>query len=251
MIERITSRTNPLIRHIRRLREDRGYRYREKAFVADGTKLLGEALRWRVPLQTVLLREDLPVPELPAGTRIVLLPESLMEYVSRMETPQGILFVCDLPEQPELCPRPGALILDGIQDPGNLGTILRTADAWNVPVILAEGCADPYGEKAVRASMGAIFRSPPMRGTGEEILAALRRERIPLWVTALAEGAEDVRRVPLESAAVVVGSEGRGVGQFFLNHAEQRIIIPMADRCESLNAAVAAAVVLWEMSRGI
>ena len=250
MTERITSRANPLIRHVRRLREDRGYRYREKAFVADGTKLLEEALRWNVPLQTVLLREDLSAPALPEGTRVIRLPESLMEYVSRMEAPQGVLFVCSMPEQPILCPQPGTLILDGIQDPGNLGAILRTADAWSVPVILGDGCADPYGEKAVRASMGAIFRSIPMRGTGEEILSALNRKKIPLWVTALAESTEDVRQVSLQSAAVVVGSEGRGVSPFFLTHAEKRIIIPMTDRCESLNAAVAAAVILWEMSRG-
>lgn len=80
-----------------------------------------------------------------------------MEYVSPMETPQGALFVCALPEEKPLAVRPGMVLLDGVQDPGNLGTILRTADAMEIPVVLLEGCADPYSHKVVRASMGAVL----------------------------------------------------------------------------------------------
>ena len=143
--------------------------------------------------------------------------------------------------------QPGTLILDGIQDPGNLGTILRTADAWDRPVVLTPGCCDAYSHKTVRASMGAVFRTPPGFMTQEEVYGTLRAAGIPLYVTALTPDALDVRQVALSKGAVVIGSEGKGVGEYFRTHADQTLIIPMTARCESLNAAVAAAVVLWQM----
>ena len=170
-----------------------------------------------------------------------------MRELSRMDAPQGVLAVCRMPEQkpPELMP--GCLILDGIQDPGNLGTVLRTADAFSVPVILCAGCADPYGEKTVRATMGAVFRTPPQQASAEELLAQCREKDIPLCVTALSDRAQDVRTLALERCAVVIGSEGQGVSRAFLDAADLEAVIPMSPHCESLNAAVAAAVILWQM----
>ena len=134
-------------------------------------------------------------------------------------------------------------------DPGNLGTILRTADALEVPVVLAEGCADPYGPKTVRASMGAVFRTRPQLGSREEIARCCREQGIPLLATALSEAAVDLRTVPLNHAAVIIGSEGRGISLEFLDLSERQVIIPMNPRCESLNAAVAATIVMWQMKR--
>ena len=172
-----------------------------------------------------------------------------MQSVSTMKTPQGVIFLCELPEPEPLRVVPGSLILDGIQDPGNLGTILRTADALEVPVVLADGCADPYSEKTVRASMGAILRTQPQTAAAEEIISACRAAGIPLAITALSSDALDIRECPLSDCATVIGSEGQGVRQAFLDAAERRIIIPMHPRCESLNAAVAAAIVMWELRR--
>ena len=166
-----------------------------------------------------------------------------------METPQGILALCRMPEPEPLDLKPGSLILDGIQDPGNLGTILRAADAFEVPVVLADGCADPYGEKTVRATMGAVFRCPPLQAATEEILAQCRDRKLPVCVTALSETAEDIRGVDLNACVTVIGSEGQGVSEAFLEAAAKQTIIPMSSRCESLNAAVAATVVLWELRR--
>ena len=128
-----------------------------------------------------------------------------------------------------------------------MGTILRTADAMEVPVVLAEGCADPYSPKTVRATMGAIFRTRPQMAGREEIAAACRAAEIPLIATALSERSVDIRTLPLERAAVVIGSEGRGVSPELLALSQQQAIIPMNPRCESLNAAVAATIVLWQM----
>lgn len=250
MAEWITSRTNSTIQHLRKLLASRKYRYECRAFAADGTKLVEEALRWSVRVDALVIREGLEF-DAPRGIREIRVPESLMREVSRMEAPQGVLAICRMPEQPPLRPVPGCLILDGIQDPGNLGTILRTADAFGVPVLLSEGCADPYGEKTVRASMGAVFRTPPMQGTAEEILAACAEALVPLCATALSDRSRDIRQLRLSDYALVIGSEGQGVGAAYLEAAAELGIIPMEPRCESLNAAVAAAVLLWQLRQGL
>ena len=247
-MERITSRQNKLLQHVKKLQSSRSYRYQWGQFVADGTKLLGEAVRWYGGLETVILQEGVTA-EVPEGVRTVEIPAELMRAISTMEAPQGALFVCRMPEPKPLELRGGCLILDGIQDPGNLGTILRTADALEVPVVLTEGCADPYGEKTVRASMGAVFRTQPQQAARAEILARCRESGIPLAVTALTPDARDIREASLAELAVVIGSEGRGVSADFLAAAENRLIIPMNPRCESLNAAVAATIVMWQMRR--
>ena len=140
-------------------------------------------------------------------------------------------------------------LLDGIQDPGNLGTILRTADALEVPVVLLDGCADTYNPKTVRASMGAVFRTQPVSMTRQQAIAACRETHIPLLATAMSADAVDLRQADLCNAAVVIGSEGPGICPELFAAAEQKIIIPMSPRCESLNAAVAATIVLWQMKR--
>ncbi|MEA4965009.1 MAG: RNA methyltransferase [Oscillospiraceae bacterium] len=247
-MEYIQSRQNPLIQHLKKLRTSRSDRYRCGEFVADGTKLLEEAVHWCGGLHTVVLQEGVAA-KLPEGLRAVTVPEPLMRYLSGMEAPQGALFLCKMPESAPLTVAGGSLILDGLQDPGNLGTILRTADALEVPVILTEGCADPYGEKTVRASMGAVFRRAPQQATRAEVLRHCAARGIPIGVTALTEDAVDLRQAALEKMALVVGSEGQGVCREFLEAAAQRLIIPMNKHCESLNAAVAASIVMWQMKR--
>ena len=200
MSERLTSRSNPLFVHLRKLQSSRSYRNETRQFCADGVKLLGEAIRWYPGLHTVVAW-------------------------------------------------PGSLILDGIQDPGNLGTILRTADALGVNAVLSDGCADPFGEKTVRASMGAVLRTQPQSADTEEILAYCAENAIDLAVTALSNDAEDLRTAEPGRYAVVIGSEGQGVRTAFIQNAKKNLVIPMTPRCESLNAAVAAAIVMWEMRR--
>ena len=159
------------------------------------------------------------------------------------------MFLCRLPEKKTFAPQPGMLLLDGIQDPGNLGTILRTADALSVPVALLEGCADPYSHKVVRSSMGAVFRTPVVQTTWEEAKAACMEANIPVAVTALSSRAEDIRTAALDTMAVVIGSEGQGVRAEILENCQAELIIPMNENCESLNAAIAAAIVMWQMKR--
>ena len=246
MEQRITARKNPLIQQVRRLISSRKERQQAGLFVADGTKLLQEAIRWWPGLDTVILSDGVEA-DVPQSVRVVRVPEEIMAYISPMETPQGALFLCRFPEKTDFMPARGMLLLDGIQDPGNLGTILRTADALEVPVVLLEGCADPYSHKVVRASMGAVFRTKPVQSQWETVRAACKQAGIPIAVTALTDRAEDIRSAKLGEMAVVIGSEGKGVRPQVLESADRELIIPMNEKCESLNAAVAATIVMWQM----
>ncbi len=244
--QRITSRKNPLLQQVRRLLTDRRAREEAGLFAADGIKLLDEAVRWYPGLETVILADGVQA-RVPETVRLIRVPADVMASISPMESPQGALFLCRLPEKRTFVPRPGMVLLDGIQDPGNLGTILRTADALNVPAALLEGCADPFGPKAVRAGMGAIFRTGAVQTTWAQARAACALAGIPVAVTALSAQARDIRQAPLSRMAVVIGSEGRGVRREILEDAAQELIIPMNSRCESLNAAAAAAIIMWQM----
>ncbi len=243
---RIESRKNPLLQQVRRLLSSRREREKAGLFVSDGTKLLQEAVRYFPGLETVILSDGVQA-QLPEHVKVFRVPEAVMAFVSPMESPQGALFLCRLPESKEFVPRPGMLVLDGIQDPGNLGTILRTADALDVPVVLLEGCADPYSHKVVRSSMGAVLRNQPVQSTWEQVKEACTVAGIPIAVTALTENARDIRSADLSRLAVVIGSEGQGVRREISDSAAKALIIPMNPHCESLNAAVAATIVMWQM----
>ncbi len=245
---RITSRKNALLQQVRKLITSRRDRENAGLFVADGTKLLQEAVTYFPGLDTVILSDGVDA-SVPQNTRVIRVPEDVMESISPMQTPQGALFLCRLPEAKIFVPTPGMLLLDGIQDPGNLGTILRTADALQVPVALLEGCADPYSHKVVRASMGAIFRTQPICTTWPQAQQSCKAAGIPIGVTALSPRAKDLRQAELSKMAVVIGSEGQGVRPEILANADAELIIPMNARCESLNAAVAATIVAWEMTK--
>ena len=245
---RITSRKNPLLQQVRRLLSSRKARQEAGLFVADGTKLLQEAAKWYQGLDTAILTDDIQIP-LPETVKVIRVPADVMQSISPMESPQGALFLCRLPEEKTFMPQRGMLLLDGIQDPGNVGTILRTADALQIPVALLDGCADPYSHKTVRASMGAIFRTPVQQTTWENARDAFLSANIPVAVTALRDTARDLRQADLKNMAVVIGSEGQGVRREILDAAGQALIIPMDSRCESLNAAIAAAIVMWQMKQ--
>ena len=234
-VETITSRQNPLMTHLRKLASSRSYRKKSGEYLCDGTKLLDEALKWGAPVQTAVFSDGVEIPTLPDTVRAVRVSEDLMRSVSPMETPQGALFTVALPETklPETLAGKHYLVLDGVQDPGNVGTILRTADAFECDgVFLVNACADLFNPKTARAT-----------------IALLSKSNIPLYGTALREDTVQLSDANLSKAAVAIGSEGRGLSQQMLDECAKTLKIPMSPRCESLNAAIAATVVLWEMYR--
>ena len=249
-MEHITSRHNPLMGHIRKLVGSAAYRWETGEVLCDSPKLLQEALLWQAEITAVVTIS--PLPRLPEHIRQVQVPEDDMASISPVKTPQGVLFTCRLPQAPLPRSLTGRryVLLDGVQDPGNVGTILRTLDAFDADgLLLTGGCADPYGWKAVRSSMGAVFRRPIYSGTPEELAALLHRSDLPLYGAALREDTVDARQADYTRCTLAIGSEGRGLSREVLDLCDQTIRIPMSDRCESLNAAIAAAVLLWESWR--
>ncbi|MBE6992455.1 MAG: RNA methyltransferase [Ruminococcaceae bacterium] len=249
MITTITSKNNDLLTHIRKLQSNRSYREENRQFVGEGVKLLGEALK--AQLQIVVIAGDMDFPPLDDSVRQVRVSPQLMKSISQLTTPQEALFVCAIPEREEPKTVASSLVLDGIQDPGNMGTMIRTADALGIErIILCEGCADPFNPKVVRATMGAIFRQKIYQMTRQELICRAAEENVRLIATALSETAKDVRSVDMKNAAVIIGSEGSGVSKQLLDAAECHVIIPISENCESLNAASAASIIMWEMRKG-
>ena len=238
-----------MIRAFRDLARSSAAREEKGLFLCDGQKLLQEALRSGASVETVLWKENRAA-DLPPFPQEALLPADLFDYVSPMSNSPGPLFSVRMPSAPDLYKVRRVLALEELQDPGNVGTVLRTADAFGVDlVVLLEGCADLYAPKTVRASMGAVFRQATVRMDAEAFISFCREKNLPLWGAALTDTARDLRSLPLDPAAVLIGSEGHGLSRELLRACDGEIIIPMSGEAESLNAAVAAAIVMWEMQR--
>ena len=255
-MEIITSRANPLCAHFRKLAASRSCREEAGEYLCDSPKLLREAVLWGADLRALICTEGAELPPIPGAVRAVRVSESVMRSVSPMEAPQGVVFSCAFREdgpperlEPDARGRLRFLVLDGVQDPGNVGTILRTADAFGTTAILLPGCADIYSPKTLRAGMGVQFRRRAYRCGLSDLLALLEAAGLPLYGAALREDTADVRAVDLRRCAVAVGSEGRGLSPEVLAACDRTIRIPMEAGCESLNAASAASVLLWEAAR--
>ena len=248
-MDKITSRKNPFITQLRALAADAQTRREQGAFVCEGLKLLREAEQAGAEILSVLWKEGGAAAAVDCPAQF-LAPTDLFDYASAMKNSPGPLFTVRIgaPETEAKAER--ALILENVQDPGNVGTVLRSAAAFCVDaVVLTSDCADLYSPKTVRATMGAIFRQRVLRLGRDELAAWLEAQGLPLYGASLSERARDLREVSLAHAAVAVGSEGRGLSDELLALCRGEIIIPMDARSESLNAAVAASLLMWEMSR--
>lgn len=248
-VEKISSRKNPVIRHVRQLAADGAYRREQGEFLCDGKKMLLEALQFGAVIRTVLWKEQPEEIGLGEKVKQFVLPGDLFDFASPLNNSPGPLFTVEIQEE-----KPGAvrraIVLEGVQDPGNLGTVIRTANAFGMDaVILTGACADLYHPKTVRATMGAIFRQRVLEIEEDRLKDFVSSCGIPLYGAALDPRARDIRQVSLSHAAVAVGSEGRGLSTELLRLCDQTVIIPMEPDSESLNAAVAASVLMWEACR--
>ena len=249
MLQELTSRKNPTITRLRALAADGAFRRAEGEYLCDGEKLLLEAIEKGAEIRNVLWKGTArPLPGLERARQYVA-PAELFDYASPMKNSPGPIFTLAIPPEGEpVFTR--AILLENVQDPGNVGTILRTAAAMGVDTaILCGDCADPYSPKTARATMGAIFREKLLHRSAEEAAALARKNGLPLYGAALTARARDVRETDLRHAVVAVGSEGRGLTPELLALCDGEVIIPMDAGSESLNAAVAGAILLWEMRR--
>jgi len=245
-MERITSRRNDRVIHMKKLGADRAYRRDCGEFLCDGEKLLREALGHGAEITAVLTSGA--VPELPGGVPVYETPGELLDFVSPLKTAQDIVFSCRIPKTDSVPTDGGIIILERVQDPGNVGTVIRTANAFGVgTVLLTGGCADLYNPKTGRATMGAVFRQRVCE-TDLDGVRSLKAAGMRILGAALCADSRDIRDVSFDNAAFAIGSEGSGLSDGMLSICDERVIIPMSPECESLNAAAAAAVIMWEMS---
>lgn len=240
-MEIIRSRQNDIVKHFHALGADGDVRRAAGEFLCAGEKLLNEALA--AGARVTMLLWTKPVEGLPH--RVVT--KEILDYVSPLKNSEGPVFTVALPEiQPGEAKN--AIVLENVQDPGNVGTVLRTADALGIDrVILCGACADPWSPKAVRATMGAIFRQKVLKTELRGLKEALGG--LPLYGAALSESAQDIRSLPGRNAAIAIGNEGKGLSAELLALCDGHVIIPMQECAESLNAAVAAAICMWELRR--
>jgi TrmH family RNA methyltransferase len=251
----ITSRANPRVRWVRELQSNPKARRREGLFVLEGVRLLQEAERARAAVRLVLHVERLRPPErrllhglARRGAEVEMVTEPVMRACSDLEAPPGLLGVVEIPSQAVPPAATWVLVLDRLADPGNLGSILRTAWAAGVEaVFLTEGSVDPFNPKVVRSAMGAHFGLPL-----ESIQLPALKERLEgkaLWVAQPKDGRRYDAIDWRGASALVLGTEAHGVGAELRAWATGRVHIPMADDVESLNVAAAAAVILFEIAR--
>jgi len=253
-MDHITSAKNPIVKELRSLRDHKG-RAAAGRFLVEGAVMLREAQKCGLAVRDVLaeadhlaLAEELEA----AGARAYTVPRSLLEAVCDTRTPQGICASVDLPEPLPLSNAPAKIVaLDGVQDPGNVGTIWRTADAAGLGGLLfGGGCADPLSPKVQRAAMGSGFRVPFMQA--EDLPAALEALRGRGWrVIASDLRGSDFYAHPDPGGRfiLVIGSEARGISDAVRALADLRLRLPMRGGAESLNAAVAAGIMMYELTK--
>lgn len=247
----ISSLSNPKVKYVRRLQVDRRFRHKERSFVAEGTRWLIEILAHPHRLRQLYFQDEWSaITEhqqilTQLGVEGQNVSDDVMRSMSDTETPQGILAVLSIEKQP-LPPDPDLLlILDALNDPGNLGTILRTAAAAGVGgVLLAPGCVDAFNPKVVRGSMGAHLRLPIHYLNWREIAGHV--ENLAIY---LAAGEADFLYTDVDwtkPSALIIGNEAHGGGDKARQLAGKKIAIPMQEQAESLNAAVATGIILFE-----
>ena len=254
-MERITSAKNPLVRQLRALNDRKG-REASGMLLVEGAVMIDEALRCGLTPGDAVGEErcaDALQTLAERGARVAVVPRGVLEAVCDTRTPQGVCASFSAPRPLSLSDAPNRVVaLDGVQDPGNVGTIWRTADAAGFGAVLfGPGCADPLSPKVQRAAMGSGFRVPFM--AAEEMSGALRALRARGFCVLASDlrGADFYDRPEAgERFALVIGSEARGISQATREAATALVKLPMRGGAESLNAAVAAGIMMYEMARG-
>lgn len=246
-MELLTSLKNPRIQAWRALKENKA-RKEAGLFLVEGRKLVEEALQSSFRVEAVLVEETrMQSLTLPPHIAVYIMPEYVMGAVCNTKTPQGIAAVVAMQEQP----LHGAhlVALDGVQDPGNVGTIIRTADAAGFDgVLLSSQCADVYSPKVIRAAMGSVFHLPicTVEQLPQELLA-LRSAGFSVLSSQLDGQAFAARGDVGERFCLVIGNEGNGVSEAVKQVATHHLMLPMRGKAESLNAAVAAGIMMYEL----
>ena len=258
MIE-ITSTKNPLIKEIKTLYKKKG-RQKTGLFIIEGIKIIKEAIDYDYDLKNIIYTDELKrtkegegfLKEIESLNNLIYVPENIFKEISDTENPQGIIALAKIDykslDEIKNIKENLFIYLDELQDPGNMGTIIRTGDAFNIGgIIITEGCVDPYNPKVVRSTMGSIFRIPIYYAEdGVLDLRKLKEKGLRIFSTSL-EASESLFHTNLKDGGIItIGNESKGVSAEVFTLSDQLIKIPMPGKAESLNAGVAASIIMYE-----
>lgn len=249
-MKRIESLQNSLVKHWKKLGTTRKERDKFAEFLVEGFHLTEEALKEKALVKSLIVREGVDIPE---GWDVQDVPlysvtAAVAKEISETEHSQGIFAHCAQPAFPEEVQQSWTklLLIDAVQDPGNIGTMIRTASASGMDaVILGKGCADPFNPKTVRSAQGSHFQIPVVKGELSEWIQALKDRSVPIFGTALTNASPVHEAESQESFALIVGNEGSGVDPVLLNQTDHNLVVPLYGTAESLNVAVATGILLY------
>lgn len=236
-----SSTSNSKIKELAKLKNKK-YRDSNKLFLIEGKHLVMEAYKSGC-LKEILLLEGL---SLDIDIPINYISENVLKYLSSLHSPSGIIGVCEIKENDLKGDK--LLLLDNIQDPGNLGTIIRSAVAFNIDTIVTDKCVDVYSDKVVRSSQGMIFKVNVVNKDIKEVIGDIKGD-IPIYGTKV-NGGNLIKNVTnRDKFAIIMGNEGQGVSKDILDLCDEYLYIPMNGECESLNVGVATSIILYEFVR--
>lgn len=242
----ITSLDNDRIKGYIKLK-DRKYRKKTNTFIVEGRHLVLEAYKAGKIIELILEKDEV----LPLDLPIVYVTNEIINRISEMETPSTVMALCKMDEEEEVKGEK-ILMLDGIQDPGNLGTIIRSSLAFNVDtIVLSPECVDLYNPKVIRSTQGMLFGINIIRKDLEPIIEELKEKEIPVYGTKVEYGEDivNLKDKDRKKYALIMGNEGQGVRREILDMCDKYLYIDMNDQVESLNVAVATSILLYEFNK--
>lgn len=223
-------------------------RTKTNTYLIEGEHLVEEALKSPGTVKEILVKDEADIPpNLDMGIQCYVLSEDAFSAVTETETPQRISAVCHMPEEHLASPK-RVLLIDAVQDPGNLGTMIRTADAAGLDaVVLGDGTADAFNGKTLRSAQGSHFHIPVVRRNLQSYVDELKAEGVKVYGTALQNGVPYQDISPSGSFALIVGNEGAGVDAGLLEKTNLNLYVPLYGQAESLNVAIAAAILVYHL----
>ncbi len=244
----ITSTQNSQVKDWRKLHTKK-YRVKTNSFLIEGYHLIEEALKSGWVIEVIIVQDGIELPDWLAQQRYQLVDQHVFAAISQTEAPQGIAAVVRIKDSAEALGN-HLLLIDQVQDPGNLGTMIRTADAAGFSqVVLGKGTVDLYNDKVVRASQGSIFHIPIIQADLLELIPALQSQTYTVLASALENAVAYDRIEQLEKVALVMGNEGSGIAPEILQLADKCIKIPIYGHAESLNVSIAAGILMYQLRK--
>lgn len=251
-MKRIESVQNSLVKHWKKLGTTRKERDKFSEFLVEGFHLTEESLKKKELVKSIIVREGVNIPEDwdIEGVTLYSVTAAVATEISETEHSQGIFAHCAQPEFSDQDQQHWTrlLLIDAVQDPGNIGTMIRTASAAGIDaVVLGKGCADPFNPKTVRSAQGSHFQIPVVKGELMEWVTHLNNVETPIFGTSLQQAVPVHQAETQEKFALIVGNEGSGVSPELLNLTEQNFMVPLYGNAESLNVAVATGILLYSL----